>query len=63
MGKRINQKQVAAEPDANATGKAEEQVYMNLLTDFAFKKVFGIPEVMVALLNDTLQPRNRIVSV
>jgi len=37
--------------------------YINLLTDYGFKRVFGNAEVMIAFLNDLLEPKSRICDV
>jgi predicted transposase/invertase (TIGR01784 family) len=38
-------------------------VYINPLTDFGFKKVFGDEELMIAFLNDILHPEEKITSL
>lgn len=38
-------------------------LYINPLTDFGFKKIFGDGEVMRAFLNDPLEPASEILSV
>ena len=35
-----------------------ESGYINLLTDYGFKRVFGDEEVMKAFLTDLLQPKS-----
>lgn len=37
--------------------------YINPLTDFGFKKIFGNEDVMIAFLNDLLEPNSPIVQV
>lgn len=37
--------------------------YINPLTDFGFKKIFGNEDVMIAFLNDLLEPKSPIVHV
>ncbi|MDR2814016.1 MAG: Rpn family recombination-promoting nuclease/putative transposase [Prevotellaceae bacterium] len=43
--------------------KTKEAVYINPLTDFGFKKVFGDKELLIAFLNDIVMPENRITDV
>ncbi|MDR1022813.1 MAG: Rpn family recombination-promoting nuclease/putative transposase [Prevotellaceae bacterium] len=61
MNKRIGSKQAAAKPAPKS--KAEEAVYINPLTDFGFKKIFGDKKLMIAFLNDILQPEERITAL
>ena len=37
--------------------------YINLLTDYGFKRVFGDEEVMTAFLTDLLQPKSPIIGI
>ena len=37
--------------------------YINLLTDYGFKRVFGDEEVMTASLTDLLQPKSPIIGI
>ncbi len=34
-----------------------EEIYLNPITDFGFKKIFGEPDVMQDLLNDLIHSR------
>jgi predicted transposase/invertase (TIGR01784 family) len=61
MSNRTNSKRVSAKPSAKS--KAKEAVYINPLTDFGFKKIFGDEELMIAFLNDILHPEERITSL
>ena len=40
-----------------------ENRYINVLTDYGFKKVFGDKEVMTAFLTDLLQPKSAIADI
>ena len=40
-----------------------ENRYINVLTDYGFKKVFGDKEVMTAFLTDLLQPKSPIADI
>lgn len=35
-------------------------LYINPMTDFGFKKIFGDAEIMKAFLNDVIQPKSPI---
>ncbi|MDR1342296.1 MAG: Rpn family recombination-promoting nuclease/putative transposase [Prevotellaceae bacterium] len=61
MSKRIDSKQAAAKPAPKS--KAEEAVYINPLTDFGFKKIFGDEKLLIAFLNDILQLEESITSL
>jgi hypothetical protein len=37
--------------------------YINPLTDFGFKKVFGNEDIMCDFLNDIIEPKSPIVKV
>ena len=37
--------------------------YINLLTDYGFKKVFGEKDIMIAFLTDLLEPKSPIVDI
>ena len=37
--------------------------YINILTDYGFKRVFGDEEVMTAFLTDLLQPKSPIIGI
>ena len=37
--------------------------YINPMTDFGFKKIFGVEEIMKAFLNDLIQPEHPILKV
>ncbi|MDR3188558.1 MAG: Rpn family recombination-promoting nuclease/putative transposase, partial [Prevotellaceae bacterium] len=41
----------------------ENAVYINPLTDFGFKKVFGDKELLIAFLNDIVMPEEKITDV
>ena len=43
--------------------KRQEYRYINPLTDYGFKKVFGDEEVMTAFLTDLLEPKSPIVDI
>lgn len=45
------------------TSAKGHSLYINPLTDFGFKKIFGDEEVMRAFLNDLLEPASEILSV
>ena len=40
-----------------------ESRYINILTDYGFKRVFGDEEVMRAFLTDLLQPKSPISTI
>ena len=40
-----------------------ESRYINILTDYGFKRVFGDEEVMRAFLTDLLQPKSPISKI
>lgn len=44
-------------------GSNRKRRYINPLTDFGFKRVFGDEEVLTAFLNDLIEPRSPIESV
>lgn len=46
-----------------AIGKPQETRYMNPLTDYGFKKLFGDREVMQAFLTDLLEPKSPITEI
>jgi len=41
----------------------EEPMYINPLSDFGFKRIFGDKEIMIAFLMDLLQPKSPIEDV
>lgn len=45
------------------TSTKSQGLYINPLTDYGFKRIFGDREVMRAFLNDLLEPESEIVSV
>ena len=44
-------------------GKENTRRYINPLTDFGFKKIFGDEEIMREFLNDLIEPESPIVQV
>ncbi|MDR3367314.1 MAG: Rpn family recombination-promoting nuclease/putative transposase, partial [Prevotellaceae bacterium] len=59
--KRTGAKQAAAK--ASPANKIEGTVYINPLTDFGFKKVFGDKELLIAFLNDIIMPEEKITDI
>ena len=43
--------------------KATEGLYLNPLTDYGFKKIFGEKDIMIAFLTDLLNPESPIEDV
>lgn len=43
--------------------QSKEPRYINPLTDYGFKRIFGDPEVMTAFLTDLLEPESAIVEI
>ena len=60
--KRKSKKQAAADASPK-NKKVANSVYLNLLTDFGFKKAFGEKEVVIPFLNDVIMPENKITDV
>ena len=48
---------------ASPKNKIKNAVYINPLTDFGFKKVFGDKEVLIPFLNDIIMPEEKIIDV
>ena len=65
MTKRINtDASKQRKPSSTARLKVEELgVYINLLTDFGFKRIFGIKEVMIHFLNTVLDIEGGITEI
>jgi predicted transposase/invertase (TIGR01784 family) len=61
MKKQTSKKQAADK--ASPENKPTEAVYINPLTDFGFKKVFGDKELLIAFLNDIVIPEEEITDV